>query len=145
MRKSVKKSPLNYSIMVKNKFVADYQINASKKIVFHYLSTASGLEEWFADEVRIDEDKNYIFNFDNEDHHARLSSLRTNLHVKFDFFDPKNPNEADHSFIEFKLEENELTQSLFLKVIDYSNDYEEEELEAIWDGLISKLKEIIGG
>lgn len=131
--------------MVKNKFIADYQINASKKIVFHYLSTASGLEEWFADEVRIDEDKNYIFNFDNEDHHARLSSLRSNLHVKFDFFDPKGSEEADHSFIEFKLEENELTQSLFLKVIDYSNDYEDEELQAIWDGMIGKLKEIIGG
>jgi uncharacterized protein YndB with AHSA1/START domain len=141
----VKKSPLNYRVMVKNKFVADYQINASKKIVFHYLSTASGLEEWFADEVRIDEDKNYIFNFDNEDHYARLTSLRSNIHVKFDFFDPKNPNETDHSFIEFKLEENELTQSLFLKIIDYSNDYEEEELEAIWDGMVSKLKEIIGG
>jgi uncharacterized protein YndB with AHSA1/START domain len=131
--------------MVKNKFVADYQINASKKIVFQYLSTASGLAEWFADDVRIDEDRNYIFNFDNEDHHAKLTSLRTNLHAKFDFFDPKIPNETDHSFIEFKLEENELTQSLFLKVIDYSNEYEEDELDAIWDGLISRLKEIIGG
>lgn len=131
--------------MVKNKFIADYQINASKKIVFQYLSTASGLGEWFADDVRIDEDRNYIFNFDNQDHHAKLSALRTNLHVKFDFFDPKNPNEADHSFIEFKLDENELTNSLFLKVIDYSNEYEEDELEAIWEGLISRLKEIIGG
>ncbi|WP_026951712.1 START-like domain-containing protein [Algoriphagus mannitolivorans] len=131
--------------MVRNKFVADYQINASKKIVFHYLSTASGLEEWFADNVRIDEDKNYIFNFDNEDHYARLASLRSNAHVKFDFFDPANPDDSNHSYIEFKLEENELTQSLFLKVIDYSNDYEEEELEAIWDGLVHRLKEIIGG
>ena len=131
--------------MVRNKFVADYQINASKKIVFHYLSTASGLEEWFADNVRIDEDKNYIFNFDNEDHYARMASLRSNAHVKFDFFDPSNPDNSDHSYIEFKLEENELTQSLFLKVIDFSNDYEEDELAAIWDGLIHKLKEIIGG
>lgn len=131
--------------MVKNKFVADYQINASKKIVFNYLSTASGLEEWFADEVRIDEDKNYIFNFDNEDHFAKLTILRSNAHVKFEFFDPKNHGNSDHSFIEFKLEENELTQSLFLKVIDYSNEYEEEELSAIWEGMIGKLKEIIGG
>lgn len=130
--------------MVRNKFTADYQINTSKKIVFHYLSTASGLQEWFADEVRIDEDKNYIFNFDNEDHYARLASMRINSHVKFEFFDPKNDENSDHAYIEFKLEENELTQSLFLKVIDYSNDYGEDELEAIWDGLIHKLKEIIG-
>lgn len=131
--------------MVKNKFVADYQINASKKIVFQYLSTASGLEEWFADEVRINEDKNYIFNFDNEDHYSRLASIRTNSHVKFEFYDPAGPESSDHSFIEFKLEENELTQTLFLKVIDYSDSYDEEELTAIWEGLIGRLKEIIGG
>ncbi|MGM0947217.1 MAG: START-like domain-containing protein [Bacteroidota bacterium] len=131
--------------MVKNKFVADYQINASKKIVFQYLSTASGLEEWFADEVKINEDKAYIFNFDGEDHHAKLASLRINSHVKFEFYDPTNPEEKDHAFIEFKLEENELTQTLFLKVIDYSDGYDDEELTAIWEGLIGKLKEIIGG
>ncbi|MDI1323446.1 MAG: START-like domain-containing protein [Algoriphagus sp.] len=131
--------------MVKNKFVSDYQINASKKIVFHYISSASGLEEWFADEVKIDEDKNYIFNFDSEDHYAKLASLRINTHVKFEFFDPKNPIEADHSFIEFKLEENDLTQTLFLKVIDYSDSYDEDESVSIWEGLIGRLKEIIGG
>ena len=131
--------------MVKNKFVADYQINASKKIVFNYLSTASGLEEWFADEVKINEDKNYIFNFDGEDHYARLASQRSNSHVKFEFYDPKNPDESDHSFIEFKLEENDLTQTLFLKVIDYSDSYEDDELVAIWEGMIGRLKEIIGG
>ncbi|MFC3414541.1 START-like domain-containing protein [Algoriphagus hitonicola] len=131
--------------MVKNKFVADYQINASKKIVFQYLSTASGLEEWFADEVRINEDKVYIFNFDGEDHPARLASQRINSHVKFEFFDPTNADEKDHAFIEFKLEENELTQTLFLKVIDYSDGYDDDELTAIWEGLVGKLKEIIGG
>ncbi len=131
--------------MVKNKFVSDYQINASKKIVFHYISSASGLEEWFADEVKIDEDKNYIFDFDNEEHYAKLASLRINTHVKFEFFDPKNPVNPDHSYIEFKLEENDLTQTLFLKVIDYSDVYDEDESVSIWEGLIGRLKEIIGG
>ncbi len=131
--------------MVKNKFVADYQINASKKIVFNYLSTASGLSEWFADDVNINEDKNYIFHFDREDHHARMVSMRTNMHVKFEFYDPAVPNEEDHAYIEFKLEENELTQTLFIKVIDYSDVYDDEESAAIWDGLINRLKEIIGG
>lgn len=131
--------------MIKNKFVSDYQINASKKIVFHYLSSASGLEEWFADEVKIDQDKNYIFDFDNEEHYAKLASLRLNSHVKFEFFDPKNPDATDNSYIEFKLEENELTQTLFLKVIDYSDVYDEDESVSIWEGLIGRLKEIIGG
>ena len=131
--------------MSKDQFVADYQLNASKKIVYTYLSTASGLQEWFADKVRIDEDKNYIFNFDQEDHYAKQTIVKANLHVRWDFFDPKSPTSSEESFIEFKLDETELTQSLFLKVIDQSNFYTLDELEGIWEGLISKLKETIGG
>ena len=128
-----------------NQFVADYQLNASKKIVYAYLSTASGLQEWFADVVRINEDKNFIFNFDQEDHFAKQTTLKANLHIRWDFFDPKSPSNGKESFIEFKLDETDLTHSLFLKVIDQSGFYDLDELEAIWDGLISKLKQIIGG
>jgi uncharacterized protein YndB with AHSA1/START domain len=131
--------------MLKDQFVADYQLNASKKIVFNYLSTASGLEDWFADEVKINEDKNYIFYFDGQDHYARLVVVKANLHVRWEFFDPKAPLASSDSFIEFKLDETELTQSLFLKVTDQTNQYEADELEAIWDGMIAKLKETIGG
>ncbi|PSL07667.1 START-like domain-containing protein [Cecembia rubra] len=131
--------------MVKNKFVSDYQINTSRKILFPYLSSASGLSEWFADNVTINEDKDYIFHYDGEEHYARIVALRTNYHVKFDFFDPDNLEETDHSYIEFKIEENELTQTLFLKVIDYSDSYDDGELESIWDNLVTHLKEIIGG
>lgn len=130
--------------MPTNQFVADYQLNASKKIVYAYLSTASGLQEWFADVVRIDEDKNYIFNFDQEDHFAKQTTLKANLHIRWDFFDPKNVGMAKESFIEFKLDETELTHSLFLKVIDQSNFYSFDELDGIWEGLISKLKQTIG-
>jgi hypothetical protein len=130
--------------MYTNQFVADYQLNASKKIVYTYLSTASGLQEWFADAVRIDEDKNFIFNFDQEDHFAKQTTLKANLHIRWDFFDPKNPGNGKESFIEFKLDEAELTHSLFLKVIDQSNFYTLDELDGIWEGLISKLKQIIG-
>jgi len=131
--------------MSKDQFVADYQLNASKKIVYTYLSTASGLQEWFADKVRIDEDKNYIFNFDQEDHYAKQTIVKANLHVRWDFFDPKSSASQNESYIEFKLDEAELTQSLFLKVIDQSNFYSRDELEGIWDGLISQLKGTIGG
>lgn len=131
--------------MLTNQFVADYQLNASKKIVYTYLSTASGLQEWFADVVRINEDKNYIFSFDGEDHFAKQTTVKANLHIRWDFFDPKNSSSGKDTFIEFKLDEAELTHSLFLKVIDQSNFYELDELEGIWDGLISKLKQIIGG
>jgi len=131
--------------MVKNKFIADYQVNTSKKVIFPYLSTASGLSEWFADDVTINEDKVFNFVYDGVDHFARVAAIRSNHGVKFEFFDPDMPEENNHSYVEFRLEENELTQTLFLKVIDYSDSYDDGEQEEIWEGLISNLKEIIGG
>jgi hypothetical protein len=131
--------------MVKTKFVADYQINSSKKILFPYLSTASGLSEWFADDVNITQDKIFIFNIDGEILYSRLVIYKNLAHVKFEFFDPNDPTNNDQSYLEFILDENELTQSLFLKVIDYSDSYDNEEMQFIWTSLISQLKEIIGG
>ncbi len=134
--------------MVKNKFVADYQINTSRKIIYPYLSTASGLSQWFADDVTINEDKVYNFVYDGEDHFAKAVVMRNNHNVKFEFFDPQiavDEEETDRSYLEFRLDENELTQTFFLRVIDYSDAYNDEEQESIWEGLISSLKEIIGG
>ena len=39
--------------MPKQKFIGEYQINASRKMLFPYLSTATGLCQWFADDVNI--------------------------------------------------------------------------------------------
>jgi len=86
-----------------------------------------------------------VFNYDGEEHFAKLVSLRSNYSVRFEFFDPAMPEEEDKSYLEFRMDENELTQTLFLKVIDYSNGYDEDEQESIWDSLINKLKEMIGG
>ena len=43
--------------MPKQKFVGEYQIKASRKMLFPYLSTATGLCQWFADDVNI----NYLW------------------------------------------------------------------------------------
>ncbi|SHN25817.1 hypothetical protein SAMN04488057_11466 [Cyclobacterium lianum] len=133
--------------MEKIKFVADYQINTSKKIIYPYLSTASGLSQWFADDVVINEDKVYNFIYDGENHYARPVIMRTHHHVKFEFFDPSEEEEdgTDKTFIEFKLDENELTQTFYLRVVEYGDAYDEQEQRSIWEGLIANLKEIIGG
>ena len=39
----------------KQKYTLEFEIKSSPKILYNYLSTASGLEEWFADKVNIRE------------------------------------------------------------------------------------------
>lgn len=125
------------------KFEGDFEIKASKKMLYPYISTASGLSQWFADDVNINEDKDYNFIYDDADHKARMASHRLNQFVKFEFYD--EGDEEDYSFIELHLDENEITQSVYLKVIDYSDFDDEEEQFELWQDLVHSLKEIVGG
>ena len=76
------------NLMSKQKFVGEYPINASRKMLFPYLSTASGLCEWFADDVNINNiNKTLIFIVDGEERIARIDSVKKNRHVKFSFLE----------------------------------------------------------
>ncbi|MDN5210496.1 START-like domain-containing protein [Fulvivirgaceae bacterium BMA12] len=134
--------------MSKYKFNTEFEINASKKMLFPYLNTASGLAQWFADDVNVNEDKVYNFIWDGEDHKAKLVAHRSNSYVKFEFINKDDNNtddEHDRAFFEFKLDQNELTQSVFLRITDYSENSDPEELEDMWENLVIALKETVGG
>ena len=130
--------------MSKQKFVGEYQINASRKMLFPYLSTATGLCQWFADDVNINNiDKTLIFIVDGDERIAKIDSIKNNRYVKFRFLND-NEKPKDNDTLEFRLEINELTQSVFVRVIEYTETDDLEESYQIWDNLLSQLKEIIG-
>ncbi|MEC7850971.1 MAG: START-like domain-containing protein [Cytophagales bacterium] len=130
--------------MAKQKFVGEYPINASRKMLFPYLSTATGLCQWFADDVNINNiDKTLIFIVDGEERIAVIDSINKNRYVKFRFLmDGEKPKENDT--LEFRLEVNDLTQEVFVRVEEYTESDDLEESYQIWDNLLAQLKEIIG-
>lgn len=135
--------------MSKSNFQAEFEINASKKMLFPYLNSASGLSQWFADDVTINEDKVFNFKWDGDSHKAKIVAQRTNNFVRFEFLSDED-NILDElaeepSFVELKLDMNELTQSVFLTVIDNTAIEDEEELQDLWESLVNNLKEIVGG
>lgn len=127
--------------MEKFKFSREYEFRASPKVLYPYFSTPAGLQQWFATVVKYTTDSNFDFIWDNESHPARLSVQRLNKLVKFDFF----KDDQKGNYVEFKLEQSELTNATFLKITDNSEINDESELEDIWDDMIYKLKEIVGG
>lgn len=133
--------------MTKKKlFTADYEIHASVKMLFPYLQSASGLAEWFADDVKINNmSKVYTFIWDNEEHKARQVANRTNHFVRFEFLPENSDDEKDPSYFELRLEFNELTQSVFLKIFDYSDLTDTKELNDLWHSLIDALRKTVGG
>lgn len=124
------------------KYVAEFELKTSVKMLFPYLATASGLQEWFADKVITNHEKEFHFIWEGSEHFAKVASRRTNAHIKF-VFEPEPPHNQNTT-LEFRITFNELTQSTFLKVIDYSDMSDEAELKAIWQQLIAKLRDVLG-
>ena len=129
----------------KNLFTADYEIHASLKMLYPYIQTASGLAEWFADNVTISPEKVFTFTWDNENHKATLAAHRTNHFARFEYLPESKADEKDPSYFELRLEVNEFTQTTFLKVSDYSDFDDMEELQDLWESLVENLRKVVGG
>ena len=129
--------------MSKVEFVGEYEMRASKKVLYPFISSASGLSQWFADDVNINnEDKIFTIIWDGEENKAKIISSRINHHVKLEFMNDDSNN--DPNAVEFVLDVNELTNTVFIRVTDYS-EMDLEEAQELWDSLIHDLKEIVGG
>lgn len=128
--------------MTKAEFVGEYEMRASKKMLYPFISSASGLSQWFADDVNINnEDKVLTIIWDGDENKAKIISSRINHHVKFEFLDEDSD---DPNTLEFVLDVNELTNTVFIRVSDYS-DMDIDEAKDLWESFIHNLKEIVGG
>ena len=132
-------------IQTKTRFVVEFPINASPKILFPYLATASGLSQWFCDDVRYVEGQRLNFIWDQENHYAEISGQRLNRTVRFVFLDEQRQTVSDASFLEFTLDASQVTDEVYLRVVDYSAGNNADEQQEMWEGLVAKLREQVGG
>lgn len=129
-------------------FIKEYEINASVRLLFPYISTSAGLGQWFADKALTLTDTTFNFIWDRQEHLATMVSQKLNKLVRFEFPEPIEIGEiADpelHPFIEFSLEKSPVSQSVFLKVVDKTASTTEDP-EEVWDSLVMNLKDLVGG
>lgn len=132
-------------MLAKQIFKTDFEIHASPKILYYYLQTAGGLAQWFADDVKVIPEMIFSFIWENEEHKAKQMNVRFNHSVKYEYL-PEMPNDkTDPSYFELRVEWNELTQTSFLYVTDYSDFGDSDELQQFWHGMIGNLKDLVGG
>jgi uncharacterized protein YndB with AHSA1/START domain len=131
--------------MAKYKYTEEFEINAPPRVIYPYLQSPNSLAEWFAVKVDMDSEKVFNFVWDHTDHYAKIVTSRLNKQIKYEFLGDNKKNTQDPNYIEFKLQESELTNSTFLRVTDYSEMTNPRDLTDLWHGLIAQLKEIIGG
>ncbi|OGX89969.1 START-like domain-containing protein [Hymenobacter coccineus] len=130
-----------HDTQTKTQFTVDYSINASPKILFPYLATASGLARWFCDDVNHVAGGGLNFVWDRENHYAEVGPQRLNRAARYVF---SGPEHADPSYVEFTLHSSAVTDEVFLHIVDYSSAQAAEQRE-LWDGLVAKLRGQVGG
>lgn len=126
---------------VKVRYEIEFQLNSSPQLLYQYISTPSGLSEWFADNVN-SRGEFFTFIWDDMEQKARLTSKKSGEKVKFRWVDDKD-NDTDLYF-ELRILEDEITKDVSLVVVDYADQDEVDEAKLLWENQISDLKHVIG-
>ena len=122
------------------KFEMEFPIKVSQKLLFQYISTPSGLSEWFADNVN-SRGEIFIFIWDDSEESAKLIKKINNEKIQFQWLDDE---ETDYYF-DLRIQFDEITKDVSLIVTDYAEDEEEvEESKLLWTNQISDLKKVLG-
>lgn len=125
----------------KVRYELEFPLNSSPQLLFQYISTPSGLSEWFADNVN-SRGEFFTFIWDGSEEKARLSAKKTDEKVKFRWIDEEN-KDTDFYF-ELRILEDEITKDVSLVVTDYAAEEDLDEVKLLWQSQISDLKHVIG-
>ncbi|RKE94938.1 START-like domain-containing protein [Ichthyenterobacterium magnum] len=126
----------------KIKFEMEFPIHASPQLLFQYISTPSGLSEWFADNVN-SRGENFTFIWDDSEEKAKLLSKKSGERIKFRWL--TDEEEGASYFFEIRIQVDEITKDVSIIVTDFADDEDEvEEAKMLWDNQISDLKQVLG-
>ncbi len=125
----------------KTKYELEFVVQSSPQLLYQYISTPSGLSEWFADNVN-SRGELFTFIWDDSEEDAKLLSKKSGERIKFRWLEDED-NGNDY-FFELRIQVDEITKDVSLMVTDYSEDDEIDENKMLWDNMISNLKHVLG-
>ena len=122
-------------------FTLEIDFHASPQLLFQYLSTPSGLSEWFADDVN-SRGEDFTFFWDDGEEKAKLIQKKNNERVRFQWINDEE--DADKVFFEFKIQVDEITKDVSLIISDFSVEDELEESKMLWENSVASLRQVLG-
>lgn len=128
-------------MIMKKKITLQYPLHSSSiHILWNAISTPSGLQRWFADEVT-KENKSYIFKWGKtERREAEIINSRSESFVRFHW----NDEQESRTFFELKIHYSELTNDYLLEITDFAEQSEEEDTKNLWDSQIEVFRRVFG-
>lgn len=125
----------------KIKIEMEFSIHSSPQLLYQYISTPSGLSEWFADNVN-SRGELFTFIWDDSEEKAKLLSKKSDERIKFRWL--TDEDESEPYYFEIRIQVDEITKDVSLIVTDFIHEDEIEEAKMLWENQISDLKQVLG-
>ena len=110
--------------------------SAPASVIWTSVSTARGLQQWFADEVKA-QGRHYVFSWKGSAQDADITAARTEAYVRFKWADTG-------TWFEMRIDVNELTGHSVLKIVDNVEPDDVESSMQLWRRQIDRLKIALG-
>ncbi|HNQ27498.1 MAG TPA: START-like domain-containing protein [Aquaticitalea sp.] len=125
----------------KIKFEMEFPIHASPQLLYQYMSTPSGLSEWFSDNVN---SRGEIFTFiwDDTEEQAKLVSKKSSERIRFRWVEDEEDGES--YYFEMRIQVDEITKDVSVIITDFAFEDDLNEAKMLWENQISDLKQVLG-
>ena len=123
----------------KIKYEMEFPIQASPSLLYQYISTPSGMSEWYADNVN-SRGEFFTFIWEGSEERAKLLGKKNGERIKFRW---DNDEDTEYYF-ELRIQVDEITKDVSLMVTDFADEDEIDEGKMLWENMVSNLKHILG-
>ena len=119
-------------------YTLEFPIRCSPTILYEFLATPVGLQEWFADKVD-QRDANYFFSWNGSIDTAEVLEQFENNYIRYRW-DYQDSDE----FFEFRVEQSPVTNETILRITDFAEKNDIKDQERLWSSQVNDLKHRIG-
>ena len=122
----------------KQLYTLEYPVRCSPSILYEFLSTPAGLQEWFADKVD-ERDSIFLFSWNGSSEKAEVVESEEEKFVRFHWL-----HAPKEEFFEFRIEKSEITNQTILVIKDFADKKEIKDQSMLWDYQVKDLFHRIG-
>ncbi len=124
--------------MSKQLFTLEYTVRCSPSILYEFLSTPAGLQEWFADKVD-ERDQVFSFTWDGTTDKAKVMETELDKCIRFHWL-----HGAKNEYFEFRIEKAEVSNQTILLIRDFAEKKEIPDQKRLWDFQVNDLFHRLG-
>ncbi|HAI84914.1 MAG: START-like domain-containing protein [Chitinophagaceae bacterium] len=123
----------------KQLFTLEYRVRCSPTILFEFLSTPSGLQEWFADKVD-EKDGEFSFSWSGAPpDKANLIEIEEDHYVRYRW-----EHQTKEEYFEFEIAKTEISNQTILIIRDFAEKSEIKDQSQLWDYQVKDLLHRLG-